>query len=680
MPSVDELIQQAEGSSQSQSSPKVSSADDLIKQVESQGQKQSFLPNSPEQIQAEKGSGLPQDLLKGAGRTPPPLSTGEKFSKYAQNIPGDLGDLAKGLYNVARHPIDTFEGMSDVGAGLALRAIPESWQKEDTLSWKNEDALKERKRLFEASEPVATGAKNLFNKPGETITKAIVDHPVQAALTMMGAPGFKSSATTAHGAMFGDTLEATPKLSRSENIKTAAKREGVDTTLGEETGSPFWQKTEKFNAGMPWIFGTTKYNAERMKQVDNAAYNAIGRYIYDKDKPTFWGNKEYIDSVYQDVKDDAAKINVKISATDTLGNARELKQNYPDIFESIQDSRVKKILNDIIDTTDTPKPEKGKLPVTPTFSFEDLWMLRKGLTDERMNAYAQGKTTAGREFTKALDGVDKDIDALSNISGVAVNQKLKLANEAYKRYNVKFQILQDAYDKALGKSVAGGGITLEDMESFDPNKFKTAIRNALNTAKKEKSGLFKPEEVEQLSGLANLLHVVQAKTKGGGMGYIRDFLMTGGAGWEIGRMMTGGSMTGEIAGGAAGLIGYSLIMKFITTTTAGKSIAMAASKLSPRSPMMKKLTDKLERAMPSYLATQAKGGMKDDIPDITQSAHAEENPEQPQPKVGLGTPGDVRSVPLIVLTKERDKAIADEDYEKAEKLEAKIAKIRATSK
>ena len=57
-----------------------------------------------------------------------------------------------------------------------------------------------------------------------------------------------------------------------------------------------------------------------------------------------------------------------------------------------------------------------------------------------------------------------------------------------------------------------------------------------------------------------------------------------------------------------------------------------------------------------------------------------QNQPQQQPKVPLGQPGEPRTVPLIVLTRERDKAIADEDYDKAEKLEAKIAKIRATSK
>ena len=56
--------------------------------------------------------------------------------------------------------------------------------------------------------------------------------------------------------------------------------------------------------------------------------------------------------------------------------------------------------------------------------------------------------------------------------------------------------------------------------------------------------------------------------------------------------------------------------------------------------------------------------------------------EQPQQtdKPQMGTLGDPAAVPLIKLTKERDKAIANEDYDKAEKLEAQIAKIRAARK
>lgn len=352
---------------------------------------------------------------------------------------------------------------------------------------------------------------------------------------------------------------------RNTATRNLADKWNIPTTLGEDLGNVTLQKSETLLEKVP-VLGIRNFREKQLVAADDAAKGFLARYISNPDKPDFWGNKEYIDSLYNQVKDEAAKINITSKAGETSKASKELLERYPSIFTSIQDNRTKNIVKNIIsDTSEFKQP--GAIG---NITFDDLWSLRKGLGTAKENARTQGNMEAVGILGKIQKSVDDDIESIGKASGSTINEKLKVANDAYKHYNVKYEMIQKAYDVASGKKGA--------LEMFSPKKFSTELKNLVYKNKDiKKNQLFKPDEIEEITGLANIMQTVKragqfAENPPTGNRLV-DLMLGGGFGYGV-AAHPGATATAATTAG---------ILKFLTTTKKGKNIARIASKMKPNS-------------------------------------------------------------------------------------------------
>ena len=177
-----------------------------------------------------------------------------------------------------------------------------------------------------------------------------------------------------------------------------------------------------------------------------------------------------------------------------------------------------------------------------------------------------GTETARGQFKRVYAAVSDDIDSMLNNAGGSAANDFRAANNAFKQYSVKFDVLREAYDKAIGTTKAG--------EFFSPKKFSTDLKNLANDPSYKKNVNWTQGEVEEMTGLANILQV--AKRSG-------QFLEDPPTGQRYGAISALGSIIGaaSYAGGTAGAIksggtlaGTSLVAKFLTTSEAGKRLLL----------------------------------------------------------------------------------------------------------
>ncbi len=373
----------------------------------------------------------------------------------------------------------------------------------------------------------------------------------------------------------------------------------IPVTLSELMGTG--SRTDTLMERVPSVLGIGGFRKQQQTAAKSAATDNFSKYVIDPTLDTTsamkTANDDYLDVLYNKLKA-TAKTLPQDAAPEVKATAAEMLNRYPDVFQSIQDTKVKRILADIVgDTADKTIPigvlnAQGQAitrQVTPKFSFEDLWELRKGIGQ----AIGGAKTpTEKAQFSAVYSAVSNDMDTmLSKVSGTGINE-FKVANEAFKQYSVKFDAMREAFDKAMGTTGAG------TTGFFSPQKYGTALKNLANDPKYKKNVKWSPEEVNEMTGLANILQV----TKRAGQ-YMENpptgvrfapLTMAGGTGAAAYSLagLAGMVKTAGVAGTAA------LVTKFITTTKQGQRLALAASKVEPDSPMMAKIVNQIYNQLP----------------------------------------------------------------------------------
>lgn len=249
----------------------------------------------------------------------------------------------------------------------------------------------------------------------------------------------------------------------------------------------------------------------------------------------------------------------------------------------------------LIDKTSQTTSESITVP--KKFSFDDLWELRKGVGQEIRDARTD---TARGQLKRLYSAISDDIDSQLSQGNSTAMQDFKAANEAFKKYSVKFDVLREAYDKAAGTIGAG--------EEFSPKKYSTALKNLANDPNYKKHVKWSQREIDEMTGLANILQVVKRASQ------INENPPTGNR-WGLLSAATGVGTGGLIAGGVPGLIAAmgitgssALVTRFLTTTATGKALARSASKFEPNSPQMKRLMDTVYG-----LAVKTPGIMSDNL-------------------------------------------------------------------
>lgn len=378
-------------------------------------------------------------------------------------------------------------------------------------------------------------------------------------------------------------------------VENQSKQFGIRTTLGETTGNPLIKKAETWLEELP-VIGIKGFRKKQQQEAENATKSFFTKYVIDPTQETTAGmaaaNDAHINQMYEAVKSQAANL-PKIEAPSIKQTAGELLDRFSGVFDSIQDNKVKKVLANV------SKGVADKEGVTPKFSFDDLWELRKGIGQEIRDARTE---TARGQFKRLYSAISDDIDASLSQGGSQALQAFKEANNAFKQYGVKFDVLRDAFDKASGTTGAG--------EMFSPKRFSTVLKNLANDPNYKRNVKWSPGEIEEMTGLANILQVTKRA------GQFAENPPTG-LRWGIlgtmGSLGTGGAVAGGIpgiVGAAGGVTGTASIAKFLTTTTMGKNLARAASKIEPQDIRMKMLVDQIYKGMSRtpYLATRAGSG------------------------------------------------------------------------
>jgi hypothetical protein len=393
-------------------------------------------------------------------------------------------------------------------------------------------------------------------------------------------------------------------------VEDQSKQFGIRTTLGETTGNPLIKKAETWLEELP-IIGLKRFRQKQQQEAESAVKDFFTKYVVDPAQGTTAGmkaaNDVQINAMYDAVKSQAANL-PKVEAPSVKTATSELLDRFSEVFNSIQDNKIKRILNDIAGdvkdkTVNTGIVNSSGNPitrqVTPKFSFDDLWQLRKGIGKEIGDARTD---TARGQLRKLYAAVSDDIDTSLAQGGSDALQAFKGANEAFKQYSVKFDVLRDAFDKAAGTTGAG--------EMFSPKRFSTILKNLANDPNYKKNVKWSPGEVEEMTGLANILQVTKRA------GQFAENPPTGlrwGMPTILGSLGIGGAATGGVPGivaTGAGVVGTASVAKFLTTTTMGKNFARAASKIEPGDIRMKMIVDRIYRSMATtpYLATRAASG------------------------------------------------------------------------
>jgi hypothetical protein len=282
-------------------------------------------------------------------------------------------------------------------------------------------------------------------------------------------------------------------------------------------------------------------------------------------------NRAFSSSLYNDLKATLPTVDKQaINPQATKITATALLARYPDLFKQFQDTKTEKLLKNITAGLKDTKPTQNALlnpDLSKKVTFDDLWQLRDGLGDligkakKKLNTGDVDKSQIS-QLNALYKSVYSDIDNwASSIGQPQISKAVKTANEGYKKYVVKYDLLQRAYDKAAGAEGAG--------KMFSPQTFSTQLNKLILKDKTYKS--FDPNEIQQMTGLANIMQVVKR------------------AGQYMENPPTGNRLTlpvlGEIAKEAGFLASLPItgLAKLLTTTQRGQNLALAASKLNPNS-------------------------------------------------------------------------------------------------
>lgn len=435
-----------------------------------------------------------------------------------------------------------------------------------------------------------------------------------------GSRGMNAMTGGAGGAVGSGMISGAGKVwnAMTGRVPPMGNKWNIPTTLSEETrGIP--SRTDVLLERAPGIFGTKAFRERQHDAAFQAAQKFLADYIANPLGQTVESNRAFVKGLYDEFKSILKGVPQEIRPVNTQKTAQDLLDQFPEVFEKLQDRKSKAAIMDILKGT---TPESGAATqfakdttgglfppgMGPTGksslnyrSFDDMWQLRQALGENLGFAKRELNRTNYNKYKDLWLAVSKDMDEWSKAIGRPdVLEKFRGANDAYKHYVVKHHAVQQAYDKSINE--------LGQNTYFSPQKFATNLKKIIE--KDKVMGTFKPGEIEEMAGLANIMQVVKRA------GQYTENPPTGNR-W--GALTMGGMAEAAMfkAGGVAGMLkGTALAgvtagaMKFITTTNPGKKLALAASKVNPDSPAMKAIVNSIYRQAPKYMASAGQDNAK----------------------------------------------------------------------
>ena len=406
-----------------------------------------------------------------------------------------------------------------------------------------------------------------------------------------------------------------------QQIADLSKKYDIGTTYGEATGSKFGKSMEIIGERFPGWFGINQFRKRVAEAADTAANNRLMQYMVDPNAPDVMaGNRAFVSSMYEDMKNIISNVPIQaIKPDETKIAAKQFLSRYPDIFNFSQDAKMKGILSEIVsDTKDIVRTSnilspggKPYVTVTPrTLTFDEAWLLREGLGDvigqmRQKIASKSGELNKNQLYqaNKLFSAVSRDMDNWADSIGQpAIKHSFKAANDAYKHYVVKYDLLQKAYDNAVG--VTGKG----EREFFSPKVFSNELKKMVYLNKELKT--FSPNELTEMAGLANIMQVVKRSGQYAAQQNNGIQTLTLGVPLSVGAT-AGGIVGGGLPGAALGAVAVGFgagALRFLTATKPGKALLMAASHIEPDSYTAKMLINTIERQAPRAVGYYFQGG------------------------------------------------------------------------
>lgn len=224
------------------------------------------------------GYNLPTDNMPAQPKIEQPqsLSTGEALAKGAMNLIPSTGKLIGSAYQAIRHPINTIDTISDLGAGAINKVLPQSWQE---ASKRFDEALlgRDKAQEFEkrADDLANAVGKDYVNKYGsyEGFKRAFAEDPasiladVSTVLTGGGA-ALKAGGLTKTAGIVNKASDITNPIyaaAKVPELLTYPFREFGKGTLGVTTGVGKAPIEEAIKAGEQNVLKGTTTFAENMR-------------------------------------------------------------------------------------------------------------------------------------------------------------------------------------------------------------------------------------------------------------------------------------------------------------------------------------------------------------------------------------------------------------------------------
>ncbi len=382
-------------------------------------------------------------------------------------------------------------------------------------------------------------------------------------------------------------------------IQDMLDRYGLGGTLGDITQNPRIQKAETILEEIP-VIGTTKRRLKEGEKLKQVGKGLVSKYVYDPASTDIRQmNRDYANALFENMERKVRQIpvaNQSIYPTETRAIAKEFLDRYPKIFETLQDPKMKAILDDILLDTGVPQGTSGY--IQRSLHFKEAWTLREGLGDLIGQARQKITSASGDVNEKQLgelkglfEAANKDIENWSQrIGRPDVKESIEAANKAYKDFVVKYALISDAMWKATAK-----------RQVFSSKVFSNELQNLIHKEEKGRyGGLFNPQEIEEITGVAQVMQYMKRA------GEVFENPPTGNR-WGL--PVFGGSLLGyginqPVQAGmtAAGFVSAAGVARFLTATTAGKRLALAASKVEPRSETMKLIMRTVYNQVPKTAA------------------------------------------------------------------------------
>lgn len=385
----------------------------------------------------------------------------------------------------------------------------------------------------------------------------------------------------------------------TDMLQELSNKFNIRLTAGEITRNPIVQKMETWLEGVP-IIGIKGFRQKQQMEAESASKRFLAHYLADPTSATpMAANREFAGRQFENLKTFVRSIpDQKIEPNETRPIAKNLLDRYPDLFKQFQDTKTEGLIaglaRDLEDTvipaktTTSPILSTAGTPITSTTpqqtipmtaTFKEIWELRSGLGD--MIGQARKKLVRGEvnetqlgQMKALFSAVNNDIDRwTASIGRQDVREAIDTANNAYKQFVVKYDVIQRAMDKATGEAKA-------TQSGFQAHKFADGLTQI--AYKDRILDRFRPDEIEEMKGLATILEAAKRS------GQFMENPPTGNR-WGLpvfagvlGGLVSRGDMPGVLTAG--GITTVTGLTTFLTSTKAGKRIALAASKFEPDSP------------------------------------------------------------------------------------------------